>query len=106
MNFLELLREQITDIRNCAGMRRKIAVDAEALFMLMEDYERIYSTLRSVHCQEEAPQPKVRLGAAVVEVYRDLNREAWPVVSFVVDVLRPLEEQAAKEARVKQFIFR
>ena len=89
MNFLERLKEDMIDIRNSAGMRRKVAVDAEALFRLIEDYERIDAYIREADGQERRGlyTPEKAVEIAALNLYHHNGRNPFKVVKQVVGVL-------------------
>lgn len=88
MNFLKLVKQDIELSTRYGGNADKVKINARAVVALIEDYERLDSTLRS--SASSAADIGTRLHCLVSELFHAKNSNSDDVLMEVMCLLEPL----------------
>jgi CelD/BcsL family acetyltransferase involved in cellulose biosynthesis len=97
MNYLERIKADLNDPRNCRGMREKVLVDARSLHELLANHEVMDATERALHPESRRLEVNHQLHNLITASYLQQGKNAETTMMRIMDTLRPLMEKKYKE---------
>jgi len=103
MNYLQRLKNELNDPRNCGGQREKVLISTKALRELLYHFESLDSYERATHKEARRRHISEQLHSTICACYQQQGKNAETTLMVIMDTLRPLMEERQKEKEVIRF---
>ena len=103
MNFLQRLKEELNDPKNCMGQREKVLVSTKALRELLYHFETLDSYERATHKETRKQHINEQLRHTICASYHQQGKNTETTLMLIMDTLRPLMEERHKEKEMVRF---
>lgn len=100
MSFLTVIKRELYDERKHAGTREKVLVDTRALWELVSQFEVLDATERALHREQRGLEVTEWLRNLIIAAYQQQGKNSEATLMLVMDTLRPLMEERAKELEI------
>ena len=100
MGFYTRIKNDLLEIKNRRGLRRRVSVDAVALRELLDDYERLDSSARAHHVVAGNYAPLELILSETLRALYHKNHDSERLMLLVMEILKSMIEERVKRCSV------